>query len=43
MVRKVIAGQELLRAPGTVTGKLVTWLAARGYIEPRLGRPRDRP
>jgi hypothetical protein len=33
MVRKVIAGQELLRAPGTVTGKLVTWLAARGYID----------
>lgn len=33
MVRKVIAGQELLRASGTVTGKLVTWLAARGYID----------
>jgi hypothetical protein len=33
MARKVIAGQELLRAPGTVTGKLVTWLAARGYID----------
>jgi hypothetical protein len=32
-VRKVIAGQELLRASGTVTGKLVTWLAARGYID----------
>ena len=34
MVRKVIAGQELLKASGTVTGKLVTWLAARGYIDP---------
>ena len=33
MVRKVIAGQELVRASGTVTGKLVTWLAARGYID----------
>ena len=33
MVRKVIAGQELLRASGTVTGKLVTWLAARGHID----------
>ena len=33
MVRKVIAGPELLRASGTVTGKLVTWLAARGYID----------
>lgn len=33
MVRKVIAGQELLRASGTVTGELVTWLAARGYID----------
>lgn len=33
MVRKVIAGQELLRASGTVTGKLVRWLAARGYVD----------
>jgi hypothetical protein len=32
MVRKVIAGQELLKASGTVTGKLVRWLAERGYI-----------
>ena len=32
-VRKVIAGQERLRASGTVTSKLVTWLAARGYID----------
>src|SRR6266567_6840381 len=27
MVSKVIAGQELLKASGTVTGKLVRWLA----------------
>jgi hypothetical protein len=33
MVRKVIAGQELLKASGTVTGKLVRWLAERGYID----------
>ena len=33
MVRKVIAGQELLKASGTVTSKLVRWLAERGYID----------
>jgi hypothetical protein len=33
MVRKVIAGQELLKASGTVTGKLVRWLADRGSID----------
>jgi len=33
MVRKVIAGQELLKASGTVTAKLMTWLAQRGYID----------
>jgi hypothetical protein len=33
MVRKVIAGQELLRASGTVCGKLVRWLEAQGYID----------
>ena len=33
MVRKVMAGQALLKASGTVTGKLVTWLAAHGYID----------
>jgi len=33
MVRKVIAGQELLKASGTVTGKLARWLADRGYID----------
>lgn len=33
MVRKVIAGQELLKAAGTVTGKLVRWLGEHGYID----------
>jgi hypothetical protein len=32
MVRKVIAGQELLRASGTVTRKLVRWLERRDLI-----------
>jgi hypothetical protein len=34
MVRKVMAGQELLKAAGTVTGKLVRWLETQAYIEP---------
>lgn len=33
MVHKVIAGQELLRAAGTVTKKLMRWLAAEGLID----------
>ena len=33
MVRKVIAGQELLKAAGTVTGKLARWLEQQAYIE----------
>ena len=33
MVRKVMAGQDLLKASGTVTGKLVRWLAGHGYID----------
>ena len=33
MVRKVMAGQELLKASGTVTGKLARWLASRRYID----------
>lgn len=33
MVRKVIAGEELLKAAGTVTGKLMRWLGERGYID----------
>jgi hypothetical protein len=34
MARKVVAGESLLRASGTVTGKLVAWLAERGYLSP---------
>jgi hypothetical protein len=32
MVRKVICGEELLRAAGTVTKKLAAWLGAHGHI-----------
>lgn len=32
MVRKVIAGEDLLRASGTVTKKLASWLHEHGYI-----------
>lgn len=32
MVRKVMAGQELLKAAGTVTKKLSAWLEANGHI-----------
>jgi hypothetical protein len=39
MIRKVTAGEGLLRASGTVTGKLATWLAAHGYLTP--GDARD--
>ncbi len=31
MVSKVLAGQDLLRASGTVTKKLAKWLAEKGY------------
>lgn len=31
MVRKVIAGKDLLRAAGTVTKKLAAWLVEKGY------------
>jgi hypothetical protein len=31
MIRKVMAGQDLMRASGTVTKKLAKWLAAKGY------------
>ena len=34
MVRKVMAGQSLLRASGTVTKKLAKWLVERGYVAP---------
>jgi hypothetical protein len=33
MVRKVFASQQLLKASGTVTGKLVRWLSQHGYID----------
>ena len=33
MVRKVFASQELLKASGTVTGKLVRWLSQHGRID----------
>jgi len=33
MPRKVAAGKETMRAAGTVTKKLVKWLAERGYVE----------
>jgi hypothetical protein len=33
MIRKVIAGEELLRSAGTVTKKLVKWLGERGYLD----------
>jgi hypothetical protein len=32
MVRKVMASQDLLRASGTVTKKLASWLHEQGYI-----------
>ena len=33
VIRKVMAGQEFLKACGTVTKKLGKWLAANGYID----------
>jgi hypothetical protein len=33
MIRKVMAGQELLRAAGTVTKKLAGWLHEQGYVD----------
>ena len=33
MVRKVMAGKDLLRAAGTMTKKLARWLAEQGYVE----------
>ncbi len=32
MIRKVMAGEELLRASGTVAKKLASWLREQGYI-----------
>lgn len=34
MVRKVVAGKDLLRAAGTVTKELASWLEAQGHITP---------
>lgn len=33
MIRKVAAGEELLRSAGTVTKKLVKWLGEHGYLD----------
>ena len=33
MIRKVVAGEELLRSAGTVTRKLVEWLQAQQYVD----------
>ena len=33
MPRKVVASKETMKAAGTVTKKLVQWLAAKGYVE----------
>jgi len=33
MIRKVMAGQELLRAAGTVTKKIASWLHEQGYVD----------
>jgi hypothetical protein len=33
MIRKVIAGEELLRAAGTVTKRLARWMEDRGYLD----------
>lgn len=38
MVRKVAASRELLRASGTVIGKLVVWLAERGELSPEAAQ-----
>jgi len=32
MIRKVIAGEDLVRAAGTVTKRLSQWLAEKGYV-----------
>lgn len=33
MIRKVMAGEEFLRAAGTVTKKLAKWLGEHGYLD----------
>ncbi len=38
MIRKVAASGDLLRASGTVTGKLMDWLAEHGAVSPEAAR-----
>ncbi len=38
MIRKVMGGQELMQAAGTVTKKLSKWLAEKGYISSSQGQ-----
>ncbi|HEY7068383.1 MAG TPA: hypothetical protein VII06_43440 [Chloroflexota bacterium] len=38
MVRKVAAGPTLGQAAGTVTKKLATWLAEKGYVRPQSAK-----
>ncbi len=42
MIRKVAASEELLRASGTVIGKLISWLAERGAISPDVAHEAQR-
>jgi hypothetical protein len=37
MIRKVIAGEDLLRAVGTVTKRLSKWLAGKGFVSLEVG------
>ena len=37
MIRKVMAGEDFLRAAGTVTKKLSKWLAGKGYVTQEAG------
>jgi hypothetical protein len=38
MIRKVVASGELLRASGTVVGKLMDWLMEQGAVSPPIAR-----
>jgi hypothetical protein len=38
MIRKVIAGEDLMRAAGTVTKRLSKWLGAKGYVSDQAAR-----
>jgi hypothetical protein len=37
MVSKVMAGEDLLRAAGTVTKRLGFWLEEHGYVDGAVG------